>query len=80
MTIFWPAFVGGVICIAIGLAIILRRERAAHVNANAQRAAFGKAGEPVARLSTPRRMLYNGIGIAVVGIAGIVLSMLNLNW
>jgi hypothetical protein len=80
MTIFWPAFIGGLLAVAIGLGTILYRKRLASTNAGAQRAAFGSAGERVARFSTPTHMTTTGVGIFIVGMVGIVLSLLNLNW
>lgn len=80
MTIFWPAFIGGIVCVVIGIVILVYRARLADTNANAQRAVFGKAGDRVAQNSTSGRMGMTGAGIVVVGLVGIVLSLLNLNW
>jgi hypothetical protein len=80
MTIFWPAFIGGLLATGIGTGIVLYRTRAASTSADRQRDTFGRAGERVARYSTPVHMVTTGIGIVFVGVVGIVLSLLNLNW
>jgi hypothetical protein len=80
MTIFWPAFIGGLLVIAIGLGVTSYRKRLASANADAQRATFGNAGARVARNSTPTQMTTTGIGMIVVGVIGVVLSLLNLDW
>ncbi|MEV7637773.1 hypothetical protein AB0N71_16555 [Pseudarthrobacter enclensis] len=80
MTIFWPAFIGGIVCVVIGIVILVYRSRLADTNANAQRAVFGKTGDRVAQNSTSGRMGMTGAGIVIVGLVGIVLSLLNLNW
>jgi hypothetical protein len=80
MTIFWPAFIGGLLCVVIGIAVLIYRVRLANTNANAQRAMFGEAGDRVARNSTPGRMRMTAIGIIIVGLVGITMSLLNLNW
>lgn len=80
MTVFWPAFIGGLVCVVIGVVVLIYRARLADANAGAQRAMFGRAGERVAKSSTSRGMVSTGIGIVVVGLVGITLSLLNLNW
>jgi hypothetical protein len=80
MTIFWPALIGGLVCVVLGVVVLVNRARLADANAGAQRAMFGKAGERVAQASTSRRMMSTGVGIVVVGLVGITLSLLNLNW
>jgi hypothetical protein len=49
MTIFWPAFIGGLVCVVLGVVVLVNRARLADANAGAQRAMFGKAGERVAQ-------------------------------
>jgi hypothetical protein len=80
MTIFWPAFIGGLVCVVLGVVVLVNKARLADVNAGAQRAMLRKAGERVAQASTPRRMMSTGVGIIVVGLIGITLSLLNLDW
>lgn len=80
MQVFWPALIGGLVCIAIGAILIINKSRAAQLNADAQKATFGKLSKQNVKNSTPNKMLYNGAGIICVGIVGIVLSLLDLNW
>ncbi|MGN7148553.1 hypothetical protein ACTHQ6_06080 [Arthrobacter sp. SAFR-179] len=80
MTIFWPAFIGGIVCVVIGIIVLVYRARLADTNADAQRAVFGKIGDRTSKASTSGRMGMTGAGIVVVGLIGVVLSLLDLNW
>lgn len=80
MTIFWPAFIVGIVVIAAGIFIIIKRVPLARLSADSQRATFGKAGERVAKASTPMNVVIPGVGAIVVGVTGVVMSLLDLNW
>jgi hypothetical protein len=80
MSIFWPALLGGVLSLAIGIGILVKRSGIARANADAQRAGFGKYGEQTARNSTPGRVASVGVVAVLMGLALIVASFLNLNW
>lgn len=80
MTIFWPAFIGGLVLVIAGAVVILKRATVARANADAHRATFGQGGNRVARSSTPQHVLITGVVIVAAGVLGLVLSMSGLDW
>ena len=64
----WPVFLLGLFAIAIGIALIVKREPFAKLMATHQRASLGKIGERTAKSATPGNVLFPGIGAILTGL------------
>jgi hypothetical protein len=68
----------GVVIVAAGVLLVVRRRWAADFVATMQRATFGRWGEPIASKSTPRSMAAVGIYFVLFGFVMSGLSVASL--
>jgi len=64
----WIFFLFSIITLLIGIVLIKSRRSIAKLNASLQRSAFGKAGEPYARASTPGSVIAVACFFIVMGV------------
>jgi len=78
MTVFWPALILGVVLLVAGVLVLRRSGPVAAWLRSANGRVPGREGFD--RSYTARNAKAAGIGFVLIGVLGIVLSMLDLNW
>ncbi|KPG82341.1 hypothetical protein [Frigoribacterium sp. RIT-PI-h] len=78
MTVFWPAFIGGVVLLIAGVLIFLKSGSIA----TGMRSMSGRVPgrEAFDGSYTTRNARITGVAFALGGVLAIILSLLDLNW
>jgi len=78
MTVFWPALILGVVLLVAGVLVLGNSGPVAAWFRSANGRAPGREG--LDSFYTTRNARAVGIGFVLIGVLGIVLSLLDLNW
>lgn len=74
MSVFWPAFVAGIVVIIVGVLSIVLHDPLLRLTSEIQRTTLGRVGNRVSNKTPKGSMIAAGVGFIAFGILAVVMS------